>query len=171
MKRFFMSVILLGWFFSMGLTVYAADAGENIEASDVMEWMQENFSSEQKEVVYKLLKESDEVLDFVKDKMDSGEIKTEEDIEEALEEGEEKFDISLTQEEKEKILEVVQKAKEMGVDPEQLLEQAQDMCEQIAAEAAENAKAAVKQSVKNSLNGFFQDMGSRIKGFFANIFS
>lgn len=171
MKRFFMSVILLVMFFSMGLTVYAEDASESIQASDIMEWMRENFSSEQKEVAYKLLKNSDEVLDFVKEKMESGEIKTEEDIENALEEGEEKFDISLTQEEKDKILEGVQKAKEMGVDPEQLLDQAQDICGQMVSEATENAKEAVKESVKNSLSGFFKDMGSRIKGFLANVFS
>lgn len=113
----------------------------------------------------------EELVAFIKAKLAAGELETEEDIEEAILEGEEKFDVTLTEEEKEKILQVMQKIKELGLDPEKLLEQAQDLYKQFGDELFENAEEAVKQSVKNSVTGFFEDMGNRLKGFFANIFS
>ena len=96
---------------------------------------------------------------------------TEDDIEEAIQEGEEKFDVSLTEEDKEKIRKVAQKVKELGIDPEKLLDQAQDLSEQFGDELVDNAGEVVKQSVEKSVTGFFEDMGNRIRGFFANLFS
>lgn len=113
----------------------------------------------------------EELIAFIKGKLATGELETEEDIEEAIEEGEEKFNVSLTEEEKEKILQVMQKIKELGLDPEKLLNQAQDLYKQFGDELFENAEEAVKQSVQNSVKGFFKDMGNRLKSFFSNIFS
>lgn len=171
MKRFLVLSVMLVMFSATGITVSANSLGENEQSADVITRLKENISGEQKELITELMKSSDEVIEFIRQKIESGELETEDDIEEAIEEGEEKFDVSLTEEDKEKILQVVQKAEELGIDPEKFLDQAQDMCEEFGDELADTAKEAVKQSVESSVTGFFQDMGKRIKGFFSGIFS
>lgn len=115
--------------------------------------------------------EIEELIAFIKAKLASGELATDQDIAEAIKEGEEKFQVTLTDEEKEKILQVMNKIKELGLDPEKLLDQAKDLYEQFGDELIDNAQEAIKQSFKESISGFFTDMGDTVKNFFANIFS
>lgn len=171
MKRFLMLSVMMLMLFAMGITVHANGSGENEQSADIVGWLKENISGEQQELISELMEAPDEVIEFVREKLETGELETDEDIEEAIQEGEEKFDVSLTEEDKEKILKVVQKVKQLGIDPEKLLDQAQVMCEQLGDELVDNAGEVVKESVEKSVAGFFEDMGNRIKGFFANIFS
>ena len=113
----------------------------------------------------------EELIAFVKAKLAAGELDTDEEIAEAIREGEEKFQISLTEEEKDKILQVMHKIKELGLDPEQLLEQAKDLYKQFGDDLLNNAEAAVKETVKSSVANYFSDFGNRIKEFVLNIFS
>lgn len=171
MKKIRMLLVMFSLFLIMGITVHANGAGENEQSADVIDWLKENVSDEQQEVITELMKSSDEVIEFIRQKLESGELVTQDDIEEAIQEGEEKFDVSLTEEDKEKIRKVAQKVKELGIDPEKLLDQAQDLSEQFGDELVDNAGEVVKQSVEKSVTGFFEDMGNRIRGFFANLFS
>lgn len=171
MKKIRMLLVMFSLFLIMGITVHANGAGEKEQSADVIDWLKENVSDEQQEVITELMKSSDEVIEFIRQKLESGELVTEDDIEEAIQEGEEKFDVSLTEEDKEKIRKVAQKVKELGIDPEKLLDQAQDLSEQFGDELVDNAGEVVKQSVEKSVTGFFEDMGNRIRGFFANLFS
>lgn len=113
----------------------------------------------------------EELVAFIKAKLASGELETDEEIREAIREGEEKFNVSLTDEEKEKILQVMQKIKDLGLDPEKLLDQAKDLYEEYGSELFDNAQEVVKQSFFDSLTGYFDDMGTRVKSFFKDIFS
>lgn len=113
----------------------------------------------------------EELVAFIKAKLATGELESEEDIEEAIKEGEAKFKVSLSEEDKEKILQVMQKIKELGLDPEKLLEQAQDLYDKFGDELLENAEEAVKESVSNSFSDYFNDFGKRVKDFWTNIFS
>ena len=171
MKRFLVLSVMLVMLSATGITVSANGSGENGQSADVITWLKENLSGDQKELVAELMKSSDEVIEFIRQKVESNELESEDDIEDAIEEGEEKFDVSLTDEDKEKILQMIEKAEELGIDPEEFLNRAQGMCEDFGDELADTAKEAVKKSVESSVTGFFQDMGNRIKGFFAGIFS
>lgn len=115
--------------------------------------------------------EIEELIAFIKAKLASGELETDQDIAEAIKEGEEKFRVTLTDEEKEKILQVMNKIKELGLDPEKLLDQAKDLYEKFGDELINNAEEAIKQSFKESISDFFTDLGSTVKEFLANIFS
>ena len=115
--------------------------------------------------------EIEELIAFIKAKLASGELATDQDIAEAIKEGEEKFQVTLTDEEKEKILQVMNKIKELGLDPEKLLDQAKDLYEQFGDELINNAEEVIKQSFKESMSDFFTDLGSTVKDFFTNIFS
>ncbi|MBQ3538174.1 MAG: DUF1002 domain-containing protein, partial [Clostridia bacterium] len=101
----------------------------------------------------------------------AGDLATDQDIQNAIEEGEEKFQVALTEEEKQKILDVMHKIKELGLDPEKLLDQAKDLYNKFGDELIGNAEQAVKQSFKDSVSDFFTDFGNRIKDFCVNLFS
>jgi len=96
---------------------------------------------------------------------------TDQDIQEAIKEGEEKFNVSLSEEDKEKILAVMRKIKELGLDPEKLLDQAKDLYNKFGDELINNAEEVIKESFKESISNFFTDMGSTVKNFFKNLFS
>lgn len=113
----------------------------------------------------------EELIAFIKAKLAAGELTTDQDIQEAIKEGEEKFSISLTDEEKEKILQVMHKIKELGLDPEKLLDQAKGLYEQFGDELINNAEEVIKNSFKDSISNFVSDFGSTVKEFFSNIFS
>ena len=115
--------------------------------------------------------EIEELIAFIKAKLAAGELESDEDIEKAIKEGEEKFSVSLTEEEKEKILQVMNKIKELGLDPEKLLNQAKDLYDRFGDELLNNAEEVIKNSFKDSISNFFTDMGSTVKDFFKNIFS
>lgn len=115
--------------------------------------------------------EIEELIAFIKAKLAAGELATDQDIKEAIKEGEEKFSVSLTDEEKEKILQVMHKIKELGLDPEKLLDQAKDLYAKYGDELINNAEEVIKKSFKDSVSNFFSDMGSTVKNFFTNLFS
>lgn len=115
--------------------------------------------------------EIEELIAFIKAKLAAGELTTDQDIQEAIKEGEEKFSVSLTDEEKEKILQVMHKIKELGLDPEKLLDQAKDLYAKFGDELINNAEEVIKNSFKESVSNFFSDMGSTVKNFFSNLFS
>ena len=115
--------------------------------------------------------EIEELIAFIKAKLAAGELTTDQDIQEAIKEGEEKFGVSLTDDEKEKILQVMHKIKELGLDPEKLLDQAKDLYAKFGDELINNAEEVIKNSFKESVSNFFSDMGSTVKNFFTNLFS
>ncbi len=115
--------------------------------------------------------EIEELIAFIKAKLAAGDLATDQDIQEAIKEGEEKFSVSLTDEEKEKILQVMHKIKELGLDPEKLLDQAKDLYAKFGDELINNAEEVIKNSFKESISNFFTDLGSTVKNFFANLFS
>ncbi len=114
--------------------------------------------------------EMEELVAFIKAKIASGELQTDDDIRNAIKEGEDKFKVSLTDEEINQIIEVMQKIKELGLDPEALLTQAQDLYKKFGDERISNTEEVVKQSIGNSFKNFFVDMGDRVKTFFTNLF-
>ena len=115
--------------------------------------------------------EIEELIAFIKAKLAAGELTTDQDIQEAIKEGEEKFGVSLTDDEKEKILQVMHMIKELGLDPEKLLDQAKDLYAKFGDELINNAEEVIKNSFKESVSNFFSDMGSTVKNFFTNLFS
>jgi len=114
--------------------------------------------------------EIEELIAFIKAKLAAGDLASDQDIRDAIKEGEEKFGVSLTDEDKEKILQVMHKIEELGLDPEKLLDQAKDLYNKFGDELINNAEEVIKNSFKESISNFFTDLGSTVKDFFANIF-
>lgn len=127
---------------------------------DIPQWISEELQKEEN------MELAEKVIDFIRQKLESGELENDEDISTAIEEVEDKFDVSLTEGEKDKILQSIQKIKKLGLDPEKLLDQASKICEDTKQELIQETENKVKTSFVNSVTGFFRDMGSRVKDFF-----
>ena len=160
MKKIIVMFAALVFLFGAGITVQAESKEGTAVVSDLLELVKDRSSEE-----------VDELIEFIKEKLAAGDLATDQDIQNAIEEGEEKFQVALTEEEKQKILDVMHKIKELGLDPEKLLDQAKDLYNKFGDELIGNAEQAVKQSFKDSVSDFFTDFGNRIKDFCVNLFS
>lgn len=154
MKKCWIAVVMCVLFMTMGTQAWAKDI-------DLTQWIPEEFQKEENAEL------AEKVIDFIRQKLEAGELESDEDISAAIEEGEDQFDVSLTEDEKDKILQSVQKIKKLGLDPEKLLNQAEKMFDNAKQELITETEEKVKTSFVNSVAGFFQDMGSRVKNFFA----
>lgn len=179
-KKFWMLLVMLTLFMTMGMTVQAKDQGENEQSANVFDLLGEEFSERGTDVVAWLSEElgkeenaklAKDVIAFIREKLEAGELATDQDISNAIKEGEVKFDVSLTEEEKEEILQVAQKIKDLGLDPEKLLSRVEKLFDEAGEDLVEEAEETVKKSFVESVTGFFQDMGTRVKEFFTGIFS
>ena len=124
----------------------------------------ENVSSE----------EMEQLIAFLKEKVASGELETDEDIRKAIDEGEQRFGVTLTEEEKEKIVSLMNKLEVMGLNSEYLVAQAEKLYKKYGADIVNHADEAindaVNDAVSNAATGFFQGVKDSVKGFFDSIF-
>lgn len=155
MKKCWIAVAMCVLFMTMGTQASAKDI-------DLTQWIPEEFQKEENSEL------AGEVIDFIRQKLEAGELESDEDILTAIEEGEDEFEVTLTEEEKDKILQSVKKIKKLGLDPEKLLNQAEKMFDNAKQDLITETKEKAKTSFTNSVTGFFRDMGSRVKDFFAN---
>ena len=139
-----------------------------------------------------------ELLDFVKEKWDDGSFKSEEKIQEAIDEGEEKFDYTLDEGVREQVAGVLKKLNDMGLNSETVIDTArklyeengeeindklQEMYETYGDEMADHAeeilkenlvepaKEAAKAAVEDTAKNFWKDLKTSVVSFFQNIFS
>lgn len=142
--------------------------------------------------------ELDELLDFIKEKWDAGELDGEASIREAIEEGEEKFGVALKDSVKEQIADGMAKLDSLGLDHDTVIELARKLYQEHGDEIAENfqglyeqygtalkesvekaihdqvvepAKEAAKAAVESAAKNFWQDLKNSVVSFFKNIFS
>lgn len=122
--------------------------------------------------------QAEEVLNFLKEKAADGGLRTEQDIEAALSESEEKFQFRIDESQKEQILAGIEALHGMGLSAEQVIDQATQMYEKYGADAVnhigEAAAGAIGSSVKEGffslVQAFFASVQESIKGFIAGIF-
>lgn len=113
----------------------------------------------------------EQLVAYIKAKLAAGELETDDDLKNAISEGEDKFGVTLTEDEKAKIVEVMHKIKDLGLDPQKLLDQAQDLYKKFGNELLQNTEDVVKKEVSNSFKNFFTDMSDRVKSFFKGMLS
>lgn len=111
--------------------------------------------------------EVEELIAYIKGKLAAGELDNEEDIRNAIAEGEEKFGVDLTDEEVQQIVDFMMKIKELGLDPNVLLDQAADLYEQYGDELLQKAQ---DPGFWGGVGAFFKSAGNSIVDFFKNLF-
>ena len=116
----------------------------------------------------------EELIAYLKAKLAAGELETEEDIRNAVIEGEEKFGVDLSEEDINKIVSLMQKIETLGIDPELLLNQAKDLYDKFGDGILEDPEGAIKDAAGNMVKSAFSKMVENIKtsvtDFFKNLF-
>lgn len=111
--------------------------------------------------------EVEELIAYIKAKLAAGELETEEDIRNAIIEGEAKFGVSLSEEEIKQIINLMMKIKELGLDPNVLLNQAADLYDKFGDELFEKVQ---DPGFWQSIGNFFSGIGDAIVNFFKSLF-
>ena len=132
---------------------------------------------------FTLTQEQKQLLEKMKEKLDAGELETEEQIREAIGQCEEELEITLTEEQKEQITALIGKMNDLGLDSDEILSKAQELYEEYGEQIKKSADAAIQENVvepvkeavvegtKSAIRDFFRDMGNSIRNFFTRLFS
>lgn len=116
----------------------------------------------------------EKLIAYIKEKVANGELETDEDIRAAVEEGEERFGVSLTKEEVQRIVDLMNKLEGMGLNSDYLISQAEKLYNKYGADIVNHADEAISEAVSdavtNAAGGFFQSIKNSVKDFFSSIF-
>lgn len=104
---------------------------------------------------------------FVKEKIASGELETENDIYTAISEGEEKFGVILDEGEKQQIVALMKKIEDLNLDPNKLIDQAVGLYDKYGDDIVNHLEDA---GFFDSIGNFFTRLGKSISDFFAGLF-
>lgn len=125
-----------------------------------------------------LTEEQKKLLEKMKEKLDAGELETNEQIREAISQCEEELEITLTEEQKEQLLGLIQKMNALGLNSDEMLSKAQELYEKYGEQIKKSADAAIQENIvepvkeavvegtKSAIRDFFRDMGESIRSFF-----
>lgn len=116
----------------------------------------------------------EKLIAYIKEKVANGELETDEDIRAAVEEGEERFGVSLTKEEIQRIVDLMNKLEGMGLNSDYLISQAEKLYNKYGADIVNHADEAISEAVSdavtNAAGGFFQSIKNSVRDFFSSIF-
>ncbi|MCR5654415.1 MAG: DUF1002 domain-containing protein [Lachnospiraceae bacterium] len=111
--------------------------------------------------------EVEALIAYIKAKLAAGELEDEDDIRKAIDEGEQKFGVSVTDDEAQQIVDFMMKIKKLGLDPNMLLDQAADLYDQFGDELLVKAQ---DENFLGGLGSVFDGAKKAIAGFFAKLF-
>ena len=120
-----------------------------------------------------------ELFGFLQEKSEAGALQSDEDVEAAISEGEQKFGVKIGEEQKKQLLEGIEQLHALGLSPEQIVDQAAAAYEKYGADAVDHlgelagsaATAAVKSGFAGAVEGFFASVQAAFKSFLADVFS
>lgn len=112
--------------------------------------------------------EVEALVAYIKAKLAAGELDNEEEIRDAVAEGEQKFGVTLTDDEVQQIVDFMLKIKKLGLDPNVLLDQATDLYDQFGDELLTKAQNG-ELTGTGGLGDFFAQAKAAVAGFFQKI--
>lgn len=115
-----------------------------------------------------------QVFDFLKDQAADGNLSSGEGIQKAIDEGQEKFGVTIDEADAEKLVNTMEKLEDMGFSAEYVVEKAGSLYEEYGADFVDHAdelvKGAVKNAASNAASSFWQNLKNSVKNFFKNMF-
>ena len=151
---------------------YEAMSGESVSDTTLDTAMNELITTGEIAMQDADSQDIEELIAFVKAKVAAGGLDSDDQIRSAIEEGEDKFGVTLTEDEINQIIAIMQKINQLGLDPNVLVAQAEDLYSKFGKEFLKNldTDAIAKEVAKSAASGFFAKIGDAIKGFFAGLF-
>ena len=151
---------------------YEAMSGESVSDTTLDTAMNELITTGEIAMQDADSQDIEELIAFVKAKVAVGGLDSDDQIRSAIEEGEDKFGVTLTEDEINQIIAIMQKINQLGLDPNVLVAQAEDLYSKFGKDFLKNldTDAIAKEVAKSAASGFFAKIGDAIKGFFAGLF-
>ena len=151
---------------------YEAMSGESVSDTTLDTAMNELITTGEIAMQDADSQDIEELIAFVKAKVAAGGLDSDDQIRSAIEEGEDKFGVTLTEDEIKQIIAIMQKINQLGLDPNVLVSQAEDLYSKFGKDLWKNldTDAIAKEVAKSAASGFFAKIGDAIKGFFAGLF-
>lgn len=151
---------------------YEAMSGESVSDTTLDTAMNELITTGEIAMQDADSQDIEELIAFVKAKVAAGGLDSDDQIRSAIEEGEDKFGVTLTEDEINQIIAIMQKINQLGLDPNVLVAQAEDLYSKFGKDFLKNldTNAIAKEVAKSAASGFFAKIGDAIKGFFAGLF-
>ena len=151
---------------------YEAMSGESVSDTTLDTAMNELITTGEIAMQDADSQDIEELIAFVKAKVAAGGLDSDDQIRSAIEEGEDKFGVTLTEDEINQIIAIMQKINQLGLDPNVLVAQAEDLYSKFGKYFLKNldTDAIAKEVAKSAASGFFAKIGDAIKGFFAGLF-
>lgn len=151
---------------------YEAMSGESVSDTTLDTAMNELITTGEIAMQDADSQDIEELIAFVKAKVAAGGLDSDDQIRSAVEEGEDKFGVTLTEDEINQIIAIMQKINQLGLDPNVLVSQAEDLYSKFGKDFLKNldTDAIAKEVAKSAASGFFAKIGDAIKGFFAGLF-
>ena len=151
---------------------YEAMSGESVSDTTLDTAMNELITTGEIAMQDADCQDIEELIAFVKAKVAAGGLDSDDQIRSAIEEGEDKFGVTLTEDEINQIIAIMQKINQLGLDPNVLVAQAEDLYSKFGKDFLKNldTDAIAKEVAKSAASGFFAKIGDAIKGFFAGLF-
>ncbi len=151
---------------------YEAMSGESVSDTTLDTAMNELITTGEIAMQDADSQDIEELIAFVKAKAAAGGLDSDDQIRSAIEEGEDKFGVTLTEDEINQIIAIMQKINQLGLDPNVLVAQAEDLYSKFGKDFLKNldTDAIAKEVAKSAASGFFAKIGDAIKGFFAGLF-
>lgn len=117
---------------------------------------------------------ANQVFDFLKNQAEDGNLSTGEGIQKAIDEGEEKFGVTIEEADAKALVDTMEKLEDLGFSAEYVIEKAGSLYDEYGANFVDHTdelvKGAVKNAASNAANSFWQNLKNSIKSFFANLF-
>ena len=151
---------------------YEAMSGESVSDTTLDTAMNELITTGEIAMQDADSQDIEELIAFVKAKVAAGGLDSDDQIRSAIEEGEDKFGVTLTEDEINQIIAIMQKINQLGLDPNVLVSQAEDLYSKFGKDFLKNldTDAIAKEVAKSAASGIFAKIGDAIKGFFAGLF-
>ncbi len=149
------------------IKAYEEMSGENISDATLDTAMNELVATGEIATKSASSEQVEELIAYIKGKLAAGELDNEEEIREAIAEGEKKFGVDLSDEEVQQIVDFMMKIKDLGLDPNMLLDQAADLYEQYGDELLQKAQ---DPSFWDGVGNFFTTAGNAIVDFVKGLF-
>ena len=151
---------------------YEAMSGESVSDTTLDTAMNELITTGEIAMQDADSQDIEELIAFVKARVAAGGLDSDDQIRSAIEEGEDKFGVTLTEDEINQIIAIMQKINQLGLDPNVLVAQAEDLYSKFGKDFLKNldTDAIAKEVAKSAASGFFAKICDAIKGFFAGLF-
>lgn len=168
-KRIILSLLLCFIvMLSFSVKAYASESDASSVVDQIKQQLSDAFDKMDQETAV-------EVFAFLKDQVSEGNLTSDEGIQKAISQGEEKFGVELDEADARALVDTMEKLENMGFSAEYVVEKAESLYGEYGADFVDHTdelvKGAVKNAAQNVVGSFWNNLKKSVKGFFDGLFS